>query len=244
MKEKILLADDVDELVTALGAILEHNNYDVDIVHNGKEALEKACIDSYDCIIMDIMMPVMDGVEAVKQMRKQNVKIPIILLTAKSMVDDKVEGLDSGADDYLTKPFEKKELLARIRALTRTKEENEEKYEIGNIVFDKGASEISRNKISFHLNKKECEMMEFLVKNQELKISEDDVRQRIWKSEESNNDNIVPMYITYLQEKFNALNSNVKITNNNGYSLETIYENSENKRISIYNKLFLYKNKE
>lgn len=221
MKERILLADDVEELAKTVGAILKYNNYDVDIVYNGKEALDKVSQNIYDCIILDVMMPVMDGIETVKQLRKLNIKSPIILLTAKDLIDDKVEGLDSGANDYITKPFENKELLARIRALTREKEENEEEYSIGNLIFNKGISQLSRDKISLHLNSKECDIMEFLLKNQERKISAEELKQRIWTSE-NNCDNVVPMYITYLQEKFTALNANIKIDNNNGYSLKKL----------------------
>ena len=221
MKLKILLADDVEELAQAVEEILRLNDYDVDIVSNGKEAVEKACENVYDCIVLDVMMPVMDGFEAVKQMRKFNIKTPIILLTAKTLVDDKVEGLDSGANDYLTKPFEKKELLARIRALTRVEEENKEKYKIGNLTFNKESSQLSRDKISLNLNNKECDIMEFFIKNPERKISEDELKQRIWTSE-ANCDNIVPMYITFLQEKFTALNANVQINDKNGYSLEKL----------------------
>ena len=221
MKLKILLADDVQELAKAVRAILEYNDYEVDIVENGKEALDKVNKNVYDCIILDVMMPVMDGFETVKQMRKLNIKTPIILLTAKTLVDDKVEGLDSGANYYLTKPFEKKELLATIRSLTRVKEENEEKYEIGNLVFNKENSQLSRDKISLNLNSKECDIMEFFIKNPERKISEDELKQRIWTSE-NNCNNVVPMYITYLQEKFTALNANVRIDDINGYSLEKL----------------------
>lgn len=221
MKLKILLADDVEELAKAVGTILQYNNYEVDIVSNGKEALDKVKANVYDCIILDVMMPVMNGIEALKHMRKINVKTPVILLTAKSLVDDKVEGLDSGANDYLTKPFEKKELLARIRALTRVKEENEEKYEIGNLIFNKENSQLSRDKISLNLNSKECDIIEFFIKNPERKISEDELKQRIW-TRENNTDNIVPMYITYLQQKFAALNADIKINDINGYSLEKL----------------------
>ena len=221
MKEKILLADDVKDLARAVGAMLRYNKYDVDVVHNGKEAVKMATENLYDVIILDVMMPIMDGIEAVKEMRKLNIKTPIILLTAKSQVEDKVEGLDSGANDYLTKPFDKDELLARIRALTRIKEENAEKYKIGNIIFDKEASKIYSNKAAFQLNNKECEVMEFLVKNQERSITEEELKQRIWLNEK-NKDSIVPMYISYLQEKFTALDANVKIDNKNGYSLEKL----------------------
>ena len=221
MKLKILLADDVQELAKATGAILQYNDYEVDVVENGKEALEKVNQNVYDCIILDVMMPVMDGFETVKQMRKLNIKTPIVLLTAKTLVDDKVEGLDSGANYYLTKPFEKKELLATIRSLTRAKEENEEKCKIGNLIFNRENAQLSRDKISLNLNSKECEIMEFFIKNPERKISEDELKQRIWTNER-NCDNIVPMYITYLQEKFTALNADIKINDINGYSLEKL----------------------
>ena len=220
-KIKILLADDEKDLSKAVGTILTYSNYDVDIVSNGKEALEKINNTIYDLIILDIMMPVMDGIQALKEIRKNNIKTPVILLTAKSQVDDKVEGLDSGANDYLTKPFDKKELLARIRALTRIKEENEEKYEIGNIVFDKETSALSSDKASLHLNNKECEIMEFLVKNQERNVSKKELKKRIWVKE-NNDDNIVTMYISYLQEKFSALGANIKISDKNGYVLEKL----------------------
>ena len=223
MKEKIkiLLADDEKDLAKAVATILTYSNYNVDVVNNGKEAIEKINNKIYDLIILDIMMPVMDGIQVLKELRKNNIKTPVILLTAKSQVDDKVEGLDSGANDYLTKPFNKKELLARIRALTRIKEENEEKYVIGNIVFDKETSALSSDKASLHLNNKECEIMEFLVKNQERNVSKKELKKRIWVKE-NNDDNIVTMYISYLQEKFSALGANMKISYKNGYVLEKL----------------------
>ena len=220
-KYKILLADDEKELSRAVATILRYSNYEVDTVYNGKEAIEKVNENVYDVIILDIMMPITDGLQSLKEIRKNNIKTPIILLTAKSQVDDKVEGLDLGANDYLTKPFDKKELLARIRVLIREKEENEEKYKIGNIIFDKETSEISTSKASLHLNNKECEIMEFLVKNQERNVSKKELKKRIWVKEK-NDENIVTMYISYLQEKFLALGANVKINNKNGYVLEKI----------------------
>ena len=221
MKERILVADDEKELARAVGMILEYSNYEVDIVENGKKAVEKANENIYDVIILDIMMPVMDGIQALKEMRKSNVKTPILLLTAKSQVDDKVEGLDSGANDYLTKPFDRKELLARIRVLKKIKEEKEEKYKIGNIIFNKENAEISNEKASLHLNNKECDMMELLVKNQEKAISKKELGKKIW-TDENCDENIVTMYISYLQDKFSALGANVKINDKNGYVLERI----------------------
>ena len=221
MKERILIADDEKELARAIGMILKYSDYEVDIVENGKQAVEKTNDNIYDVIILDVMMPIMDGIEALKEIRKNNIKTPVLLLTAKSQVDDKVEGLDSGANDYLTKPFDKKELLARIRTLTRIKEEKEEKYKIGNITFNKENSEISSEKASLHLNNKECEMMEFLVKNQERSISKNELSKRIWTNE-NKDESIVTMYVSYLQEKFSALGANVKINEKNGYVLEKI----------------------
>ena len=163
----------------------------------------------------------MDGLEAVREMRESGVKTPIIMLTAKSTVDDKVEGLDSGANDYLTKPFDKKELLARIRALIRSDKERKEKYLIGNILFSKEKSEISSSKASFRLNSKECEIMEMLVKNQDRYITSNELSKKIWQTEELQ-ESAVNMYISYLQDKFVALDANIKINNENGFVLEKI----------------------
>ena len=149
MKEKILIAEDEVELSKAIGAILRFSNYEVTITNNGKDALDKALDEDFNIIIMDIMMPVMDGITALKEIRKNGINTPIILLTAKSQVDDKVEGLDSGANDYLTKPFDKKELLARIRALTRSRSEEIKKFKVGNVSFNKENSEISFKNVAF-----------------------------------------------------------------------------------------------
>ena len=221
MKGKILVADDVEELANSVGYILELNDYEVDVEYNGKDVLDKVQTKLYDIIILDVMMPELNGIEIVKEIRKLNIKTPVILLTAKSQVEDKVEGLDAGANDYLTKPFDKDELLARIRALTRTKVENTKKYKIGNVTLDKENSKLITEKTALRLNKKECEIMETLIKNPERNITDKELEQRIW-SDENNYNDIVPMYISYLQEKFLVLGANVRIKNSNGYSLEKI----------------------
>ena len=218
MKQKILVAEDEKDLSKAMKAILEYNGYEVKVVHNGKDAVEKTTEDNYDVILMDIMMPVMDGMEAVKEIRKSGVNTPIMLLTAKSQIDDKVEGLDAGANDYLTKPFNRKELLARIRALARVQNEPK-KYNIGNIIFNKESAEISNNKVVLHLNEKECEIMEILINNQERKISTNEINKKVWQTD-NDEDSAVTMYMSYLQDKFVALESNIKINNENGYVLE------------------------
>lgn len=221
MKEKILMAEDEKELNRALKTILEFSGYEVKSTFNGKEAVDATKEDNFDVIILDVMMPVMDGLETLKEMRESGVNTPIIMLTAKSTVDDKVEGLDNGADDYITKPFDKKELLARIRVQIRTNQEKKEKFFVGNITFNKEDSEISSSKASFRLNPKECEIMEMLVKNQDRNITPNELSKKIWQTEELQT-SAVNMYISYLQDKFTALDANIKINDENGYILEKL----------------------
>ena len=222
MKEKILIAEDEIELSKAIKTILEYNDYDIVSVSNGEEVIEITKNDKFDLIIMDVLMPKINGIEATKTLRSMGVETPIILLTAKTLIDDKVEGLDAGANDYLTKPFNRKELLARIRALIRTNEEKKEKYDIGNIVFNKEESEISNEKAVFHLNNKECKIMELLIKNRERKVSADELNKKIW-DEDIKDESAVQIYISYLQDKFSALDANIKINDKNGYVLESKY---------------------
>lgn len=219
MKDKILFAEDERELSKAITKILTINNYDVTSVYNGKEALSELKENSFNVIILDIMMPVLDGISCLKQLRQNGIKTPVILLTAKSQIDEKVEGLDSGANDYLTKPFSYKELLARIRAVTRIQKEEKEKFEIGNLIFDKEKSELSNSQSSLHLNTKECNLMEILVKNKQTPLKEKEITNFVWQNEPVENLSL-QMYISYLQNKFELLNSNLKIENNRkGYFL-------------------------
>lgn len=227
MNNKILIAEDDEILSEALEAILSFNHYEVHVAYNGKEALSLAQKNVYDIIIMDIMMPIMDGIEALKNIREIGIDTPVILLTAKSQIDDKVNGLDSGANDYLAKPFNKNELLARIRALIRANNKDNQNYNIGNVFFNRETSEISNNNISFHLNNKECELMDFLIRNQQRKVTSSELLNRIWGTEEDNS-NTVEMYISYLQNKFIALDASVFINKDNfGYVLEEKHCNAE-----------------
>lgn len=211
---KVLIADDEIDLTRALGAILKYSEYEVKIANDGEEALKIAENEKFDILILDVMMPKKTGIEVVEELRKKNINTPILMLTAKAETEDKVEGLDKGADDYLTKPFEKDELLARIRALVRKNENRTKKIKIGNVTLDKEENELYSDKASFHLNSKESELMELLVGNQSEKIGEKEIKNRIWGKDE--NIKIVPMYISYLQNKFEALGANVQIVNNNG----------------------------
>ena len=219
MKEKILIAEHEKELAKAIKTILEYNNYDTKVVYSGNEVIEYTKEENFDIIILDVMLPIINGIDVLKEIRNNGVNIPIILLTSKTHIDDKVDGLDAGANDYLSKPINRKELLARIRALTKLNEDKREKYGIGNIVFNKEESEISNNNAVYHLNNKECKIMEILIQNQERKVSADELNKKIWENESVDN-SAIQMYISYLQDKFSALDANVIINDNNGYILQ------------------------
>ncbi len=221
MGYKILLVEDEKDLARAEKAILNMNKYDVDISFNGLEALNMTKEKNYDVIVMDIMMPEMDGIESLKEMRKIGVNTPVILLTAKSQINDKVEGLDAGANDYLTKPFAKEELLARIRAAIRTNEERSKMYKLGNITFNKETSELSSEKASYHLNNKECDLLELLIKNHDSKLNTEEITNKVWENESVVEESI-PMYMSYLQNKFSALDSGITIKDEEGYFLDGI----------------------
>lgn len=222
---RLLLAEDERELSNALVAILKHNHYSVDTVYNGEDALNYAFSENYDGILLDIMMPKMNGIDVVKRIRAKGVDTPILLLTAKSQLDDKITGLDSGADDYLTKPFAMGELLARIRALTRRKNDfapNELK--IGNITLNRGNFELSSGKETLRLGNKEFQMLEMLMSNPNILISTEKFMDRIWGYDSEAEINVVWVYISYLRKKLTSIGANVQIkaTRGLGYSLEQI----------------------
>ena len=220
MNPKILVVEDEKDLARAIRAILEFSKYSVTIAYNGQEALDEVKKQKFEVILMDVMMPVMDGITALKEMRKTGINTPIIMLTAKSQIDDKVEGLDSGANDYLTKPFDKKELLARIRALTRNSEEEKEKFVIGNITFSKENSELYNEKMVLKLNKEECDIMEILAKNSERSIFKEELCSRIFEDSNTDNNEALNMYMSFLKDKFEALGSDSIIDDSNGYIIK------------------------
>lgn len=163
---RLLLAEDEAALSKALKAILERNNYSVDAVYDGQEALEYLKSDNYDGVILDIMMPKIDGITVLRTIREQGNLVPVLLLTAKSEVDDKVLGLDAGANDYLTKPFNSRELLARIRAMTRTQTaQADSMLRAGNVTLNLATYELSTASGSYRLANKEFQMMEMLMRN-------------------------------------------------------------------------------
>ena len=222
---RLLLAEDEKALSKALVAILERNNYSVDAVYDGQSALDYLEMNNYDGVILDIMMPKVDGLTVLKKVREKGNLIPISLLTAKSEVDDKVEGLDAGANDYLAKPFHSKELLARIRAITRTQAvQTNSKLTVGNVTLDRATFELSTVKGSFRLANKEFQMLELLMCNPHQLISLERFLEKIWGYDSEAEINVVWVYISYLRKKLSALHANVQIkaTRNAGYSLEEI----------------------
>ena len=220
---KLLLAEDERSLSKALTAILEHNGYTVDAVYDGVEALEYLEMGEYDGLILDIMMPRMDGMTALQKIREKGNQIPVLMLTAKSEVDDKVAGLDNGANDYLTKPFASKELLARIRAMTRTQTVAVTSVlQFGNISLDQATKELSSPAGEFHLANKEFQVMELLMSNPKNVIPTERIMEKVWGYDSNAELNVVWAYISYLRKKLTALKADIQIkaTRNTGYSLE------------------------
>jgi DNA-binding response OmpR family regulator len=227
---RILLADDERALARAILKILKSSNYSADAVYNGEDALTFLESGSYDVAILDIMMPKMDGITVLKKIRAQGNQIPVLLLTAKSEIDDKVLGLDSGANYYLTKPFDAKELLATIRTITRGQNYADSKLVVGNITLNRATFELASPTNSFRLANKEFQMLELLMSNPNHIISAERFMEKIWGYDSDTEISIVWVYISYLRKKLAALHANVqiKVTRNVGYSLEEI-DDSKNK---------------
>lgn len=220
---RLLLAEDEKELANALSVILQHNQYSVDVVHNGKDALDYLDTDLYDAAVLDIMMPVMDGLTVVKELRKRGSNLPVLLLTAKSEIDDRVNGLDAGADDYLTKPFATKELLARIRAITRRGQDTTDtSLTFQNITLNRSTYTLSSPTGEFRLGNKEYQMLEMLMVRPGQVIPTERFMEKIWGYDSEAELNVVWVYLSYLRKKLTALDAKVqiKVARNLGYSLE------------------------
>jgi len=223
LAETITLAEDEKDLADALEAMLKHNNYSVDVVNNGQDALDYLMLDDYDGAILDVMMPQMDGVTVVRKLRENKKSTPVLLLTAKSEIEDKVYGLDSGADDYMTKPFVTRELLARVRSMTRRQATfTSNVLELGNVSLSKHTFELSTEKDKVRLSNKEYQMMEMLMRNPGNVIQTEQFLERIWGYDSDSEINVVWVNISYLRKKLKALDANVhiKATRNVGYTLE------------------------
>lgn len=204
-------------------ALLERSNYSADAVYDGEEALAYLEAGNYDALILDIMMPKVDGLTVLRRLREKGNPIPVLLLTAKSEVSDKVLGLDTGANDYLTKPFSTQELMARIRAMTRTQTgQVSSRITFGNITLDQATFELSSPTGSFRLANKEYQMMELLMCNPRQLIPTERFLERIWGYDSDVELNVVWVYISYLRKKLGALRANIHIraVRNGGYALE------------------------
>ena len=221
---KLLLAEDEPAMSEAVTDILEYHRYQVDAVFDGKEALDYIHAGDYDGIVMDIMMPGLTGLEVLKQIRKEGNRTPVLLLTAKSQIEDRIEGLDAGADDYLPKPFAMGELLARIRAMLRRREEYQpDVRQFGDLVLDSGSSELRCGDRKVTLPKVEYQMMEVLMLNHGIYLSSEDLLEKVWGDDTDADIGAVWVYISYLRKRIAAVGSGVKITakRNIGYTLST-----------------------
>ena len=219
---KILLAEDTKDLNKVLCAVLEHGGFTVDPVFDGVEVIEHIERDSYDCIVLDIMMPRKDGIEALKEIREKNILTPVLMLTAKSEIDDRVAGLDAGADDYLTKPFAMKELMARVRALTRRKTEYSGKdLSYNDIRLRAGTFELTSEN-SVRLSVKEFELMQLFMLNQNHFVTSDYILNQVWSREPDAQTDTVRLYVSYLNRKLKAIASDSQIGGDSvsGFQLE------------------------
>ncbi len=220
---RLLLAEDEKELSKALCAILKHNNYSVDAVYNGQDALDYGLAENYDGIILDLMMPKKNGLEVLRELRSAGISTPVIILTAKSEVEDRILGLDTGADDYLTKPFNMGELLARIRALTRRKSEfSPNILTFGNISLNRETFELSCSNEQLRLGNKEFQMLEMLITSPGRLISTEQFMDHIWGYDSEAEINVVWVYISYLRKKLSSIGANaeIKAVRGVGYTLE------------------------
>ncbi len=220
---RLLLAEDEKPLSRAVTAILQRSHYTVDTVYDGEEAMEYLESDIYDAIILDIMMPKKNGLEVLKYLRQKGDLTPVLMLTAKSEVEDKVTGLDLGANDYLTKPFDARELLARLRAITRAQTEHgSSQLSVGNITLDRATFELSSPTGSICLANKEFQMLELMMSNPLQLISSERFLERLWGYDSEADVSVVWVYISYLRKKLAMLQANVQIkaTRNAGYCLE------------------------
>lgn len=221
---RILIVEDEVHLAEALTQILRKNNYTVDTAYDGESGLDNALSDIYDLIVLDIMLPKMDGISVLRNIREEGLSTPVILLTAKGEISDKVAGLDSGADDYLAKPFATEELLARIRALSRRRGEVivDNSLKFGDIELNPSTLKLSRGSKEVKLILKESELLELLISRKNVATSKELIIEKLWGFDSDVEYNHVEVYISFLRKKLSFLNSDVKINTVRGvgYILE------------------------
>lgn len=221
---KLLIVEDEIELAKALSMFLNKTGYSVDVVHNGQDALDYIFSETYDCILLDIMIPKIDGIEVLKKVRKEGIKTAIIMLTAKSEIEDKVLGLDYGADDYVPKPFSTKELTARIRAVTRRKLQGKVNNDLsfGDLLLNVSNHQLISKNGSEDLCNKEFQIMETLIANEGSFISAEKLFEKIWGYDTETDTPVIWVHISNLRRKLEKIGSKVKIvaSRNVGYRLE------------------------
>jgi len=208
---KILIAEDTRDLNRALQAILERNGYQVTCTFDGQDALDHAMSESFDAIILDVMMPIMDGIESLRQMRERGVTTPVLILSAKSQVDDRVAGLDAGADDYLPKPFAMKELLARVRAMCkRHSDYSDGLLCMGDITLRADTFELSSEN-TVRLSVKELELMQLLVKNADRPLTPAFIMEHVWYDDPTASEETLVLYLSYLRAKLRSVGSSIDV---------------------------------
>ena len=222
---KILIAEDEISTAKALKLLLEKSKFSVDIVHNGIDAWSYIRSDSYDVIVLDIMMPGMSGLEVLSKIRTNNIKTPVLMLTAKAEIEDKVTGLESGADDYLTKPFATSELIARVKALGRRSEVYSDSVKsLGNLTLDGNKYEMRVGNEALSLTNKEYQLMELFIQHPGFVFSTEHLMERIWGIDSESDIDVVWTHIGFVRKKLKSLGADVEIRTirGAGYSLEVI----------------------
>lgn len=221
---KLLVVEDEVQLADALSEILKRNKYSVDTCYNGVDGLDNALTGVYDCVILDIMLPGMNGIEVLRNLRREKISIPVLLLTARSEIEDKINGLDTGADDYLTKPFITDELLARIRALTRRRGEiiDENRMDYNGLLLNRNTSSVIWQGNDVRLSLKEYQIMELLISNPRQILPKERIIEKIWGYESDVEYNNIEVYISFLRKKLSVISApvHIKTARGIGYSLE------------------------
>lgn len=220
---RLLVADDDRDISKVLQALFDHDHYSVDVVGNGNDAYDYAAGGDYDGIVMDVMMPGMDGMQVLRRLRAEGVRTPVLLLTAKGDVDDRVDGLDAGADDYLPKPFAARELLARVRAMLRRKEQyRTDVLSFEGLTLDTSTFELGFREESIRLVSKEFQMLQLLMQSPGSVISTEQFMERIWGWDSQVEVSIVWVYISNLRKKIDRLGApiNIRAVRGVGYCLE------------------------
>ena len=221
---RVLIIEDEVRLASTLQDLLDMNGYTADVCHDGESGLDNALSGIYDVVLLDVMLPKMDGFTVLRNLRSAGNAVPVLMLTARSELSDRVEGLDCGADYYLTKPFEPKELLACIRALTRRQPElrSSDTAEFGDLKLDKSAFTLSCGNRQLRLSRKEFDMMDLLMRKRDIVLTKETMLLKIWGYESDAEDNNVEVYVSFLRKKLDHLRSKVKIKTIRmvGYCLE------------------------